>query len=151
MSEESLHLGIATDTDNVFTCCVLRADGINYLISEARFPMNANFAQYTTGTAFSINLSKLQCNALLRVDAAGEIDGTFKQWCDSNLDVLQVGTLRPLEARGLVFWHRKPDGSANGFGGLTAAGRLTVGLLKEAGLTIENTNTVSVLKRLIPA
>lgn len=99
---------------------------------------NHHFAEYSTSTAFSIQLSKNQCNALLRCE---------------NLTMhrdpaLTVGTLRPLEARGLVFWNRNAMGNANGFGGLTEAGRLMVGLLKEAGLTIESTNTVSVLRRI---
>jgi hypothetical protein len=98
--------------------------------------MNGVFAEYATGVAFSIQLSKNQCNALLRVDVAP-------------LDILvQVSTLRTLEARGLVFWHRDSHGKNHGFGGLTEAGRLMVGLLREAGLTVKNTNTVGMLRRI---
>lgn len=98
--------------------------------------MNGTFAEYATGVAFAIQLSKNQCNSLLRVEA-------------NHLDLcVTVSTLQALDARGLVFWHRDSKGSANGFGGLTTAGQLMVALLKEAGLTIENTNTVGMLKRL---
>ena len=107
--------------------------------------MNKTFSEYSTSTAFFVQLSKLQCNALLRVSEA-QAAGT-----DPALGIahcLSVGTLKGLDARGLVFWNRSATGQANGFGGLTKAGELMVGLLREAGLSIESTNTVSVLKRL---
>lgn len=98
--------------------------------------MNGIFAEYSTSTAFLVQLSKNQCNALLRVEA-------------NHMDIfVQVSTLQSLAARGLVSWSRDSQGRANGFEGLTRAGELIVGLLKEAGMTIENTNSVSMLKRL---
>ncbi|VWB07843.1 hypothetical protein [Burkholderia lata] len=98
--------------------------------------MNKSFAEYATSTAFCVTLSKNQCNCLLRVEA-------------DHMDVcVTVATLHSLEARGFVFWNRLADGRANGFGGLTSAGQFMVGLLKEAGMTVENTNTVSMLKRI---
>lgn len=98
--------------------------------------MNGIFAEYATGIAFSIQLSKNQCNALLRI-------------AHETMDVLvQVSTLHTLEARGLVFWNRNLNDDPCGFGGLTKAGELTVGLLREAGLTIENTNTVGMIRRI---
>ncbi len=100
---------------------------------------NSQFAEYATSTAFALQLSKNQCNALLRVATRGQ---------GENFPFHTVGTLRTLEARGLVFWHRDASGKASGFGGLTRAGRIMVLLLREAGLTVENTNTVSVLRRM---
>jgi hypothetical protein len=110
--------------------------------------MNRNFAEYATSTAFSIQLSKNQCNALLRCESFDPKKHKGAEWRDGPMYLLQVGTLKPLEARGLVFWHRDSQGRANGFGGLTGAGMLMVGLLKEAGLTVENTNTISMLRRM---
>lgn len=106
--------------------------------------MNCTFAEYATSVAFSIQLSKNQCNTLLRV--ARDFDphakvGESKTW------MLQVSTLQTLEARGLVFWNRL-NGQAHGFGGLTKAGELMVGLLEEAGMTVDNTNSASMLRRL---
>jgi microsomal dipeptidase-like Zn-dependent dipeptidase len=98
--------------------------------------MNGTFAEYATSTAFLVQLSKNQCNALLRVSAV-----TFDT-------LVQVSTLQSLEARGLVFWKRDHLGRAIDFGGLTRAGELMVELLKEAGMTIESTNSVGMLKRL---
>lgn len=98
--------------------------------------MNARFAEYTTTTAFLLALTKCQCNCLLRV-------------ADSNrvLESHTVSTGRQLEAKGLVWWEHDADGNPIGFRGLTKAGQMVVGLLREAGMTIESTNTISVLKR----
>lgn len=98
--------------------------------------MNRTFAEYATSTAFSITLSKHQCNCLLRAELGAD------------LYMLTVGSMQGLEARGLVFWHRDESGRACGFAGLTEAGKLMVGLIKQAGLTIESTNTVSVIRRM---
>lgn len=68
--------------------------------------MNKSFADYATGTAFSIQLSKHQCNFLLRCEH-------LKKSATSNhldMSLLTVGGLRPLSARGLVFWHRNDKG-----------------------------------------
>ena len=92
--------------------------------------MNETFREYTTSTAFSLALSKLQCHALLRL---GERRGGV---------ILNVGTFSQLGARGLVYWAYK-DGKPNEFKGLTKEGRLVVQLLRRAGLTVENTVTLS--------
>lgn len=109
---------------------------------------NSAFIEATTSVAFSIQLSKRQCNTLLRV--AETFDQDTLKWSNrlESFYVVQVDSLKPLEARGLVHWKKDTDGTNNGFAGLTEAGRLMVGLLREAGLTIEATNTVGVLGRL---
>lgn len=104
--------------------------------------MNENFANYSTGIAFCIQLTKLQCNALLELESYND---------KKNVDpfymiVHTVGTLQSLEARGFVQWIYT-DNKPSSFKGLTEAGRLMVQLLKEAGLNTANTATVSVLKR----
>lgn len=102
--------------------------------------MNRTFSEFATNTAFTISLSKTQCNALLRT--AAEDDGS------EHLFAVGVDTLHALERKGLVYWHRDASGHANGFGGLTKAGELLVGLLHEAGMSVDSTNTVRVLKRI---
>ena len=108
---------------------------------------NELFKEYSTSVAFQVTLSKLQCNALLRAAASDPPTGGLDGRTTQQLWPVSVGTLRTLEARGFVFWHKDSAGQRNGFGGLTNAGRLMVGLLEEAGMTIENTNTLSILKR----
>lgn len=104
--------------------------------------MNENFANYSTGIAFSIQLTKLQCNALLELsnfEDKRKVDPYY-------MIVHTVGTLQSLEAKGFVTW-TYVSGKPQNFDGLTEAGKLMVLLLEQAGLTIENTATVSVLKR----
>lgn len=103
--------------------------------------MNAKFSEATTSIAFALTLSKRQCNSLLRL-----LDE--KQTNMERLWICSVDGLRPLERKGLVFWHHDESGNACGFGGMTPAGRLVAQLLIEAGLTIENTNTSLVNKRI---
>lgn len=119
--------------------------------------VNTLFAQATTSVAFALTLSKHQCNVLLRVSEAGEPKDvpTHRYKTDANgphlhLDVahIQVPQMRALETKGLVWWARNAQGNASGFRGLTEAGKLVVGLLREAGMTVDNTNTVSTLRRL---
>ena len=98
--------------------------------------MNETFREYTTSTAFALQLSKLQCHAILRCRDRRTNDARMP---------LNVATYSQLEARGLVFWRYK-DGRAYEFGGLTPEGRLVAMLLKRAGLTIENTVTLSVAR-----
>lgn len=102
--------------------------------------MNRAFTENTTSVAFLLQLSKRQCNSLLRL--AEEAGLRERTW------VVSVDGLRGLDRRGLVFWHTDDKGQPNGFGGMTEAGRLVARLLVEAGLTVENTNTALVLKRL---
>lgn len=120
---------------------------------------NQIFAEATTSTAFLLTLTKRQCNTLLRVryvqqEAAKRgVEAFGFGGCDVSLWSELIApqpmpSLHALRDRGLVFWHRTHDGKAHGFGGLTKAGELMCGLLDEAGLTIENTNTLSVLRRL---
>lgn len=102
--------------------------------------MNKAFAECTTSTAFLLTLSKRQCNTLLRLAEGGveKADG----------HIVQVDSLRGLDRRGLVFWHQDVGGKKNGFGGMTKAGELVAAMLVEAGMTVENTNTLSVLARI---
>jgi len=121
---------------------------------------NHIFAEATTGIAFILTLSKRQCNTLLRLRASEAKSGKPQPPGKTNnclarvdrtdpahLHIVQVDNLRPLRDRGLVFWHMHA-GQPAGFGGLTKAGELTADLLLEAGMTIETTNTLSVLRRL---
>lgn len=117
--------------------------------------MNKIFQEYTTSTAFLLQLTKNQCNALLRVEVMMQGPTHPVQYRDGGIyesysfdGALTVGTLKGLQAKGLVGWNHNENGEACGFKGLTDAGRLVVGLLKEAGMTIESTNTVSVLRRI---
>lgn len=104
--------------------------------------MNKQFAEYATSTAFAIQLSKNQCNFLLRLE---NFERT--QLGGLNDPALTVGGLRGLEARGLVHWKYDASGKPDGFQGLTEAGKVMVQLLKLAGMTVQNTNTLSVLRR----
>jgi hypothetical protein len=106
--------------------------------------MNSAFAEYSTSAAFALVLSKNQCNHMLRLDGLPEGEDVTAQVAG----LLTVGSLRSLEAKGFVHWGRNEEGKPRGFMGLTKAGRLMVDLLKEAGLSVSNTNTVSMLKRL---
>ena len=47
-----------------------------------------------------------------------------------------------------MFWHTDGLGNPVSFGGLTEAGKLVAKLLEQAGMTVENTNTVSMMRRL---
>lgn len=119
---------------------------------------NAIFAEATTGVAFVLTLSKRQCNTLLRLrqhetmngkpDKFGRTTGQAFAAGPANINIVQTDNLSPLYLRGLVGWHTDSKGRKAGFTGLTKAGELCADLLAEAGLTIENTNTLSVLKRL---
>lgn len=121
--------------------------------------MNHTFAEATTGLAFVLTLSKRQCNTLLRLraheGAYGKPDFGGRSFKDAGekegparINIVQTDQLSALKNRGLVFWHTNLKGEPNGFGGLTKAGELAADLLLEAGLSIEATNTLSVLKRL---
>lgn len=125
--------------------------------------MNSTFAEATTGIAFVLTLSKRQCNTLLRVKAQEDRFGKPERnagvsaWMErgsgnkespAHISVVQTDSLRGLRDRGLVFWFTDHRGEPCGFGGLTRAGELMADLLIEAGMTIEATNTLSVLKRL---
>lgn len=120
---------------------------------------NPQFAEATTGVAFVLTLSKRQCNTLLRLRAhaekygkptradarrikPGDVDGP------AGITVVHTDSLAGLRNRGLVFWWTDSKGQAAGFGGLTKAGELVADMLLEAGMSIEATNTLSVLKRL---
>ncbi|VVE30921.1 hypothetical protein PEP31012_03671 [Pandoraea eparura] len=101
--------------------------------------MNQTFSEFATNVAFSISLSKSQCNALLRISLGAE---------HAQLFAVDVSTVQALERKGLVFWNRTSDGHPEGFGGLTKAGELMVALLGEAGMSIEVTNTARILRRI---
>lgn len=104
--------------------------------------MNKTFAEYTTSTAFACQLTKLQCNALLSLAAYKAAPGK------PQFPLHTVDTMRSLERRGLVSWAHDQAGRAIKFDGLTRAGRIMVLLLKEAGMTVESTATLSVLRRM---
>lgn len=132
--------------------------------------MNQLFAQATRNIAFSLQLSKLQCHALLRVmefeleakergiepfppswKKAQDEKSSWTDWWTlyrGHLCVIDVSQLRALEGKGLVFWHRNAEGTASGFGGFTKAGRLTTELLIEAGMSVDSTVTPLIQKRL---
>jgi len=125
--------------------------------------MNQVFAEATTGVAFVLTLSKRQSNTLLRLKAhedkfgkPRQFDGyedlvkrgTFNKESPAYIGIIQQDSLRGLRDRGLIFWFTNHTGAVKGFGGLTKAGELVADMLKEAGLSIEATNTLSVLKRL---
>lgn len=102
--------------------------------------MNKVFSEATTSTAFLLTLTKRQCNTLLRLHADAECIAA------AHVCIVGVDNLRGLDRRGLVSW-RYENGQPNGFNGLTRAGQLMAELLLEAGLTVENTNTLSVIGR----
>lgn len=101
--------------------------------------MNEKFALYSTGVAFSLTLSKLQCYALLKLEELPLKEATVG---------LEVYNLQGLERRGLVWWRHMKDGTPNGFQGLTEAGRDVCRLLRQAGITRDSCITLSVEKRL---
>lgn len=119
---------------------------------------NTAFAESTTGVAFCLTLSKRQCNTMLRLRAHERQHGkpdrlgrTTKEAFapgPASISIVQTDNLSPLYLRGLVGWHIDSKGQKAGFTGLTRAGELVADMLSEAGLSIENTNTLSVLKRL---
>mgnify|MGYP000858923408 CR=1 FL=1 len=122
---------------------------------------NRAFAEATTGIAFVLTLTKRQCNTLLRLreheakhgkpeyhKRHGPQDGVLDKQSPGYIGVLQGDQLAPLRDRGLVSWWHNRAGQAEGFAGLTKAGELAAELLVEAGLTIEATNTLSVIKRM---
>jgi hypothetical protein len=104
--------------------------------------VNREFAEYTSSVAFALHLTKLQCNALLALREHKAKPG------HSQFPLHTVDTMRSLERRGLVSWSRDAAGRACKFDGLTRAGRIMVLLLKEAGMSVENTATLSVLRRM---
>lgn len=99
--------------------------------------MNKIFAEYTTGTAFFMQLSKRQCWGLLALEHATKQPD---HWLHSGQF---IALRRDLELRGLVEHHQKKP-----YNRLTRAGRIMVMLLKEAGMTMQNTQTLSVIKGL---
>lgn len=122
---------------------------------------NRVFAEATTSTAFLLTLSKRQCNTLLRLRAheakygkpeqhrrEGAREGSLDKDAPAYIGVVQTDQLQALLTRGLVFWFTNHHGQPHGFGGLTKAGELAADLCLEAGMTIEGTNTLSVLKRM---
>lgn len=120
--------------------------------------MNQVFAEATTSTAFLLTLTKRQCNTILRLRAHEQMFGKpdrlrCMQTPDerdsgpASINIVQQDSVSALRSRGLVFWHMDGERMA-GFGGLTKAGELVADLLLEAGLSIETTNTLSVLKRI---
>lgn len=108
--------------------------------------MNTKFAETTTTVAFHLALSKRQCYALLVLRRTNNDPRTATF-------ILGGDSLKPLDAKGLVFWHHDAAGNPCGFAGLTKAGELVADLLAEAGVTEESCLTPSITKRLstVPA
>lgn len=92
--------------------------------------MNQAFREYTTGTAFSLNLSRKMCLALLIEKQGGQ--ERYR---------LNIGTYHCLEDRGLVRWKIK-DGQKT-FEGLTPEGSLVAELLQLAGMSVSNLTPMS--------
>jgi len=121
--------------------------------------VNHTFAEATTGVAFVLTLSKRLCNTLLRLrehekqfgKPEREFGRTVKEATapgPAQISIVQTDTLNPLKRRGLVSWYIDSTGRPNGFQGLTKAGELVADMLGEAGMSVENTNTLSVLARI---
>jgi len=105
--------------------------------------VNKVFQEYSTGIAFSIQLSKRQCWGLLSM-----LDRKNDHWFYSG-QFIQIG--KDLTARGLVEFiknkkKRKDGENYSPCHKLTRAGRLVIALLKEAQLNMDNTKTLSVIK-----
>lgn len=98
--------------------------------------LNKIFAEYSTNTAFLIQLSKRQVWGLLALQ-----NSQADLWLHSG-QFISLG--RGLEARGLVQRCEKQP-----YHRLTKAGELMCALLREAGLNEKNTKTPSVVKGLM--
>ena len=103
---------------------VYRAARVAWL-ADAGEVMNEIFREHVTSTAFCLQLTKRQCWELLMAVSGKK--------CYRH----SMTSLRCLEARGLVAWHRDSKGQSNGMY-VTRAGELAAELLKEAGMTEEN-------------
>lgn len=132
---------------------------LHHLTDKVReHEMNIHFSDAVTSTAFLLHLSMRQCNTVLRLRVheskfgkppSGRLMPSSQE--DSgpaSADIVGVDSIKGLAVRGLVFWHQDESGKTINFGGLTRAGELCADLLTEAGLTIESTNTKSVLRRM---
>lgn len=102
--------------------------------------MNKIFSEYVTSTAFVLQMSKAQVWGLLMVEAQAR-DLYLYSHC--------VPMMRGLQSRGLIKHRKKkkhePMDDYRAWH-LTEAGRLVAALCKEAGLTLENCRTVSIIK-----
>lgn len=100
--------------------------------------MNKVFSEYTTSTAFLLQLSKAQCHVLLRIERGEKWDN----YC------FHPHQARPLAHRGLIrrLSEKEKKSDEMRIYALTKAGELVCGLLHEAGLTLTSTQTLS-LKR----
>ena len=109
---------------------------------------NKLFADYVTGVAFCLTLTKRQCWGLLAL-----LDRKQDHWLHSG-QFVSIG--HSLRARGLIVFSernaqrrrkRKFSHSPNPpVWKLTQAGKYVVGLLREAGFSMRNTRTLSVIK-----
>lgn len=110
--------------------------------------MNKVFAEYTTATAFAVMLTKNHCQILMRVRRAEGMDHYM----------FHPHQARQLRARGLIVpttkaerakW-QKTHGTSMGcvVYKLTKAGKLMCELLDEAGITLQNTKTLTTAKAL---
>lgn len=107
--------------------------------------MNKVFAEYTTATAFALTLTKNHCHILLRVRRSEGRDHYL----------FHPHQARQLRARGLIAVttkrererHEKAhEGPNSCVYKLTKAGELMCQLLDEAGLTLQNTKTLTTVK-----
>ena len=97
---------------------------------EAAKPFNKKFAEYATSVAFSVWLTKNQCQILLRVRRSEGLDHYL----------FHVHQARRLVERGLISYTPKKQGLKLLYA-LTPAGLLLCQLLDEAGITLENSKT----------
>lgn len=105
--------------------------------------MNRTFAEYTTATAFAISLTKNHCHILLRVRRAEDRDHY----------VFHPHQARQLRARGLISVTTKCEREKADKARikscvykLTKAGELMCALLYEAGITLANTRTLTIVR-----
>jgi hypothetical protein len=105
---------------------------------------NRIFAEYTTATAFAISLTKNHCHILLRIRRSEGRDHY----------VFHPHQARQLRARGLIAVTTKRERKVaeaqqrkSCVYKLTKAGELMCALLDEAGLTLETTKTLTIVKQ----
>lgn len=107
---------------------------------ETEISMNKVFAEYTTATAFAITLTKNHCQILLRVRRSEGMDHYL----------FHPHQARQLRARGLIVTttkrEREKTNRKSCIYKLTKAGDLICQLLDEAGITLQNTKTLTTAK-----
>lgn len=107
--------------------------------------MNKTFAEYTTNTAFALTLTKNQCHILLRVRRGAPGDDYM----------FHPHQARQLRSRGLIKATTDRERAAMQKAKkpvriyrLTKAGELLCALLDEAGITLDNTVTLTIARQM---